>query len=397
MRIRQRRPSGAARGAGQITLAALLVVAGLACEKTPGDAAGAAPPEVLVVAVEKRDVGLESEWIGTTVGYVNAEIRPKIEGYLLRQSYRDGSVVKAGEQLFQIDPRQFKTALDQAIGQLGRAQAALGKSELDVARYTPLAAEGAVSQQELDNAIQARAANASQVASAEATVERARLDLAWTSVDSPVNGVAAIATAQIGDLVNPATLLTTVSQLDPMKVSFPISEIEYLRFAKGIRSSQQTGPAADAPRLTLTLANGETYPHPGEFFVTGLDVGATTGTILMQGVFPNPDDYLRPGQFVKVRAVVDRRIGAVVIPQRAVSQLQGIDQVAVVGADGKVEFRRVDLGPRIGSDWIVDRGVDAGEKVVVEGLQKIRSGVTVVAKPAPPPGAAAAAAAPAGS
>jgi membrane fusion protein (multidrug efflux system) len=344
---------------------------------------GGPAPEVLVTSVEKKDVSLDSEFIGTTVGYVNAEIRPKIQGYLLKQSYRDGSVVKAGELLFQIDSRQFKAALDQAVGQLGRAQAALGKSEMDVTRYRPLAAQGAVSQQELDNAVQARSADAAQVASAEAAVEQARLNLDWTSVESPVAGIAAIATAQIGDLVSPTTLLTTVSQLDPMKVSFPISEIDYLRFAKGIRNSQQTGPAADAPPLELILANGNVYPHPGQFYVTGLDVSATTGTILMQGVFPNPENFLRPGQFAKIRTATDRRKGALVIPQRAVSQLQGIDQVAVVGADSKVEFRHVTLGPRKGSDWIVDKGLEAGEKIVVEGLQKIRNGMTVAAKPAP--------------
>ncbi len=396
MRIRGRGPCARSGESGLIPLALALALASAACEKKGGAADGPAP-EVLVTEVQKRDVALDSEFIGTTVGYVNAEIRPKIQGYLLKQAYRDGSVVKAGELLFQIDPRQFKAAYDQAIGQLGRAQAALGKSEMDVARYQPLAAQGAVSQQELDNAVQARSADAAQVASAQAAVEQARLNLAWTNVDSPVTGIAAIATAQIGDLVSPTTLLTTVSQLDPMKVSFPISEIDYLRFAKGIRANQQTGPSSDAPPLALILANGDLYPHPGKFFVTGLDVSATTGTIILQGVFPNPDDYLRPGQFAKVRAATDRRTGALVIPQRAVSQLQGIDQVAVVGADGKVELKHVTLGPRIGSDWIIDQGLEAGEKVVVEGLQKIRNGMTVVAKPAPASDTDPAAAAPAGS
>ena len=368
--------------AGQIPLIIAISLGTVACEKKAGTAGGPAP-EVLVTSVQKKDVSLDSVWIGTTVGYVNAEIRPKIQGYLLKQSYRDGSVVKAGELLFQIDPRQFKAALDEAVGQLGSAQAALGKSEMDVTRYRPLAAEGAVSQQELDNAVQARSADAAQVASGQAAVEQARLNLEWTSVNSPVTGVAAIATAQIGDLVSPTTLLTTVSQLDPMKVSFPISEDDYLRFAKAIRANQQTGPSADAPPLELILANGNVYPHPGQFYVTGLDVSATTGTIMEQGVFPNPENLLRPGQFAKIRAATDRRKGALVIPQRGVSQLQGINQVAVVGADNKVEFKSVTLGPRTGSDWIVEKGLEAGEKIVVEGLQKIRNGMTVAAKPAP--------------
>jgi len=382
MRIRRGSLFARIGRAGQIPLIIAISLGTVACEKKAGTAGGPAP-EVLVTSVQKKDVFLDSVWIGTTVGYVNAEIRPKIQGYLLKQSYRDGSVVKAGELLFEIDPRQFKAALDQAVGQLGRAQAALGKSEMDVTRYRPLAAQGAVSQQELDNAVQARSADAAQVASAQAAVEQARLNLEWTSVNSPVTGIAAIATAQIGDLVSPTTLLTTVSQLDPMKVSFPISEDDYLRFAKAIRANQQTGPAADAPPLELILANGNVYPHPGQFYVTGLDVSATTGTIMEQGLFPNPENLLRPGQFAKIRAATDRRKGALVIPQRGVSQLQGINQVAVVGADNKVEFKSVTLGPRTGSDWIVEKGLEAGEKIVVEGLQKIRNGMTVAAKPAP--------------
>lgn len=363
-----------------LVLGAILLC--IACEKKAGPGE-AAVPEVLVAPVEKRDVALDSEWIGTTVGYVNAEIRPKVQGYLLRQAYRDGSVVKAGDLLFEIDPRQFKAALDQATGHLGMAQAALGKSEMDVARYQPLAAEGAVSQQELDNAVQARSANAAQVASAAAAVEQARLNLAWTKVESPVTGVAAIATAQIGDLVSPTTVLTTVAQLDPIKVSFPVSEIEYLRFAKSIHEHQQTGPSSDAPPLSLILANGAVYPYPGTFYVTGLAVSETTGTIMVQGLFPNPDAILRPGQFAKVKAPVDRREGALLVPQRAVSELQGRSQVAVVGPDDVVQIRAVKLGPRTGSDWIIDSGVAAGERVVVEGLQKIRAGEKVAPKPAP--------------
>jgi len=391
MRTQGRIGCAAFRFSWRLPLIFCVLALSIACEKKAGPG-GAAAPEVLVVPVEKRDVALDSVWIGTTVGFVNAEIRPKVQGYLLRQAYRDGSIVKAGELLFEIDPRQFKAALDQATGQLGMAQAALGKSEMDVARYQPLAAEGAVSQQELDNAVQARSANAAQVASATAAVEQARLNLAWTKVESPVTGVAAIATAQIGDLVSPATVLTTVSQLDPIKVSFPVSEIEYLRFANSIHEHQQTGPSDDAPPLSLVLANGAVYPHPGKFYVTGLAVSETTGTIMMQGLFPNPNAILRPGQFAKVKSPIDRREGALVVPQRAVNALQGTNQIAVVGPDDVVQIKSVKLGPRTGSDWIIDAGLEAGEKVVVEGLQKVRAGSKVVAKPAPPsdggPGAA---------
>jgi RND family efflux transporter MFP subunit len=372
---------GGARRTSRLALA-LVLLSAAGCEKKAAGPTMPAP-EVLVTPVVKKDLDLDSVWIGTTVGYVNAEIRPKIQGYLLQQVYRDGSVVKEGELLFEIDPRQFQAALDQAVGELGRAQAALGKSEMDVTRYRPLAAEGAVSAQELDNAVQARSADAAQVDSAKAAVEQARLNLEWTHVHAPVTGVAGIASAQIGDLVSPTTLLTTVSQLDPMKVSFPISENEYLRFAKQIRDAQQTGPAAGTPSLELLLSNGDVYRHPGKFYVAGLDVSATTGTIMVQGIFPNPENYLRPGQFAKVRTATDRRPDALVIPQRAVSQLQGINQVAVVGPDDKVVMKAVELGPKTRSGWIVEKGLEAGERVVVEGLQKIRNGVTVVAKLAP--------------
>lgn len=357
-------------------LVAALVAAGAACGKEESGAQ-AEPPEVVVAPVEQKDVEVFTEWVGTTTGYVNAQIYPKVQGYLLKQAYRDGSVVAEGELLFQVDPRQFQAALDQALGQLGRAQAALGKSEIDVRRYTPLAKQGAVSQQELDDAIQSRAANAAEVASAQATVENARLNLAWTQVKAPIGGIAAIATAQVGDLVSPQTLLTSISQVDPMKVTFPISEIEYLRYAKAIREHQATGTSADEPTLSLILADGSVYPAPGRFFVTGLEVTETTGTINVQGVFPNPENLLRPGQFAKVRAATQRLPGALVIPQRAVRDLQGTNQVAVVGPDGKATFRSVQLGPATGSSYVVTEGLAAGDRVVVEGLQKVREGALV--------------------
>lgn len=353
-----------------------IAIAAIACEKKDAATEGPAP-EVVVAPVQQRDVDIYTEWVGTTTGFVNAQIYPKVQGYLLKQAYTDGGVVAAGELLFEIDPRQYKAALDQATGQLQRAQAALGKSELDVKRYTPLAAQGAVSQQELDDAIQARAANRAEVDSAAATLENARLNLAWTQVKAPIGGVAAIATAQVGDLVAPATLLTSISQLEPIKVTFPISEIEYLRFAKGIREHEQTGRAANEPTLSLILANGETYPHPGRFYVTGLEVAATTGTIQVQGEFPNPENLLRPGQFAKVRAATQQLKGALVIPQRAVTDLQGTSLVSVVGPDDKVTQKRVTLGPITGSDYVITDGLAVGDRVVVEGLQKIRNGITV--------------------
>lgn len=372
--------------AGVFVLLAL-ATAGMACEKK--EVAGGPAPEVVVASVEAKDVEIYSDWVGTTTGYVNAQIFPKIQGYLLKQAYEDGSLVKAGQLLFQIDPRQFQAALDQAQGQLGRAQAALGKSEIDVARYTPLAAEGAVSQQELDNAIQARLGNAAEVESAKAAVEQARLNLEWTRVKSPITGIAAIATAQVGNLVSPPTLLTSVSQLDPIKVTFPISEVEYLRFAKLIAEREASGGPSQKAGLELILAGGARYPEPGSFSVTNLAVNDTTGTIDVQGVFPNPNNLLRPGQFAKIRAVTDHLPGALVIPQRAVRDLQGVSQVAVIGPDDKVTFKSIQLGPATGSDYVVAQGLQAGDRIVVEGLQKVRDGVAVKTVAAPGPRAAA--------
>ena len=370
-----------------LSIGVLLAALALACEEQE-TAAGGPAPEVIVATLEKQDVEIYSEWVGTTTGFVNAQIYPKIQGYLLKQAYHDGSVVQEGDLLFQIDPRQFQATLDEAQGQLARARAALEKNALDVARYTPLAAEGAVSQQELDNAVQARAASAAQVDSMRASVEQARLNLQWAQVKSPITGVAAIANAQVGDLVSPQTLLTSISQLDPIKVTFPISEIEYLRFANVIRAREEAPEPSGPAGIHLILADGSTYPERGRLRVAGLAVATTTGTIDVQAEFPNPNNLLRPGQFAKVRAVTDRRKDALLVPQRAVRDLQGMSQVAVVGADDKVAFKTVKLGPPHGSDFVVESGLAAGERVVVEGLQKIRDGILVKPATAPKPAAA---------
>ena len=334
--------------------------------------------------VAQRDVPIYSDWVGTIEGFVNAEIRPKVQGYLLKQNYQSGYVVKAGEMLFEIDPRQFKAALDQAAGQLAQAKALLKKTELDVARYKPLAKEGAVSQEELDNAIQQNEANKASVFQAEANLEQARLNLEWTKVQSPIDGIAGINQAQIGDLVGTTTVLTTVSTVDPIKVQFPISEQEYLKFATAINRKSETGQEdPDAPKLELILANDSVYPQKGRFYAVNRQVDQRTGTLLVQAVFPNPDNVLRPGGYGKVRAATDVAKNALVIAQRAVLDLQGTYQVFVVNGD-KVEARDVVPGARTGSDWVIAKGLSPGESVVVEGLQKIRNGATVVAKPAPP-------------
>jgi len=294
----------------------------------------------------------------------------------------EGSLVHADELLFLIDPRPYQAALAEAKGQLGRAEAALTKSRQDVARYTPLAKEGAVSQEELDNAIQAVRADQAQVDSARANVEQAKLNLAWTEVKSPIEGIAGLANAQVGDLIQSNTLLTTVSQLDPVRVYFPISEQEYMRFASAIaRVAAGGAPGKDARSLELILADGSVFPHGGSVALADRQIDPKTGTITILAYFPNPGNILRPGQFVKVRAVTDTNKGALLVPQRAVSEQQGQSQVAVVGPDNKVELRNVQVGDRSGSLWVIEQGLKPGERVVAEGLQKLRTGMVVNPKP----------------
>jgi RND family efflux transporter MFP subunit len=367
-------------GRARIAIAVVLLTA-LGCKRAEPPAPP--PPEVLTIPVAVRDVPVYSEWVGTLQGYVNAQIQPKVQGYLLTQDYRNGGVVKAGQLLFRIDPRQFQAALDEALGVLGRAQAQLKKTELDVARYKPLVGVGAVSQQELDDAVQQNQANLAAVEQAKANVQQAQLNLQWTRVESPIEGIAGINQAQIGDLVGTTTVLTTVSTVDPIKVQFPISEQEYLRFAEPINHTAETGEQSpDAPKLELILANGSVYPKEGRFFAVNRQVDERTGTLLVQALFPNPENLLRPGGYAVVRAATDVARNAIVVPQRAVQELQGQYQIYVVKGD-KVEMRDVVPGPRTGSDWVISKGLEPGDDVVVEGLQKVRPGATVVAKRAP--------------
>jgi membrane fusion protein (multidrug efflux system) len=335
------------------------------------------PPAVVVMDVRQTDVPIYSEWVGTTVGFVNAQIRPRVQGYLLKQHYADGASVKAGQLLFEIDDRPYKAALDQALGDLSQQRAILRKHQQDVGRFTPLAAQGAVSKQELDDAVQAMRASDAQVQAADAAVTNARLNLEWTRVYSPIDGIAGIAPVQLGDLVKPATTLTTISQVDPMKVSFPITEREYLHFAAVIKEHQETGRAHDEPDLELILADGSTYPRPGRFHVADREVDRQTGTILVQALFPNPDAVLRPGLYAKVRAATSTARSAVVVPQRAVQETQGVYQVAVVGSDDTVALRTVKAGEQVDGMWIIDEGLRPGERVVTEGLQNVKDGIAV--------------------
>ena len=364
---------------------ALLAAVALASCRSAEEAKAPPPMDVQVIEVAQKDVPVSQEWIGTLSGYINAVIRPQVKGYLLTKAYVEGSNVKSGQLLFQIDPREFQAQLDQWNGQLAQAKAALVKTQLDVARYTPLAAEGAVSQQELDNAVQANQANLAAVDSAKAQVEQAALNLSWTKVMSPIDGVSGIAIAQIGDLVEPSTKLTTVSQVDPIKAVFPVSEQAYLRW----RASHPKEAESQRPSLELYTAEGGLYPHNGTVSVVGREVDPRTGTITLEALFPNPENVLRPGGYAKVRANVSTMPNALVIPQRAVQDMQGTALVAVVGSDNVVEMRPVKLGPTSGTDQVVLSGLTAGEHIVAEGLQKVRGGAKVNPKPYVPPTVAA--------
>jgi membrane fusion protein, multidrug efflux system len=343
------------------------------------------PPVVEVVPAVQKDVPVFREAIGTLDGFVNADIRPQVEGYVLSQLYKEGSVVREGQPLFQIDPRQFQATLDQARGALAQAQAALVNAEQTVARYRPLAAQNAVSQQELDNAVSAHLQARAAVDSNRATLERAQNNLNWAKVTSPIEGIAGTALAQLGDLVTPSTLLTTVSQVDPIKLIFPISEQAYMRYASLI--SADTGPP-----LQLILSDGSVYTHTGRLLFANRQVDVKTGTITMTALFPNPGNLLRPGQYGKVRGATEMLKGAILVPQRALAELQGNTLVAVVGPDNKVEMRPVERGQAVDENVVILKGLKPGERVVVEGIQKIRTGMTVVPKPAgdaAPAGAAA--------
>jgi membrane fusion protein (multidrug efflux system) len=342
-----------------------------------------APPaavlEVEFTPVVQRDVPVTSEWIGTLDGAVNADIRPKIEGYLLRQFYKEGQFVHARDRLFEIDPRQFAAALEQAQGAVEQAEAQLAKTAKDVERFSPLAAERAISQQELDNALTADRAAKAALVSARAAHDQAALNLAWSKITSPIDGVAGIAKAQVGDLVNTQTIMTTVSTVDPIRVSIGISEKEYLRFATQINRPNYA-TTQQGPFLDLILDDGSVFPQKGRAVLVDREVDPRTGTMTIRGFFPNPGNILRPGQYGRVRATLSTKTGALLVPQRAVVELQGSYRVAVVGADGKLDVRAVEPAEKVGALWVIDKGLAPGEKVVVTGLQYVRAGMTVKAK-----------------
>jgi RND family efflux transporter MFP subunit len=359
--------------------------------KPPG-----ASPDVEVVEVEQKDVPIFGEWIGTLDGYTNADVRAQVTGYIMKQGYEEGAFVKKGQLLFEIDPRPFQAALDQAEGQLAQATASLanaqavqGRTELDVNRYTPLAKEQAASQQDLDNAIQnnlaAKATVATAVAqikTAQAAVETAKINLDFTRLVAPIDGIAGQAQLQVGALVNPGSgQVTSVSTVDPIKVYFTVSEREYLDWNKRFPTEPTRKAAGKNLRLELILADGLTYPHDGTFYFADRQVNQSTGAIRIAGLFPNPGNILRPGGYGKVRTAVRVQHDALLVPQRAVSELQGGYQVAVVDKAGKVSIRAIKVGDRVGSEWIIVDGLTRGERVIAEGVQKVRPGMQVKPKP----------------
>ena len=403
---------------------------------------------VQVIPVEQKDVPIYSEWIGTLDGMVNADIRAQVSGYLLRQDYKEGSLVKKGQLLFEIDPRPFEAALGQANGDLAKAQGQLGqvesqlaqaeaqqaqansqlmqaqaqlaqaeanqrKTQLDVDKYAPLAEQKAVTQQDLDNAVQSnvvakaqieagkagvetakaqvKAANAgigtakaaitsakAQVESSEAAVRTAQLNLGFTKIVAPIDGIAGIAQAQVGNLVSATSgVLTTVSTVDPIKAGFTLNEREYLNFTKRSVINAKQGSSIEQLELELVLSDGTVYPEKGHFYLADRQVDQKTGAIRLAGTFPNPGNVLRPGQYGKVRAITSTTEGALVVPQRAVTELQGSFQVAVVDPGNKVSIRSVKVGDRTGQDRIIEDGLKPGERIVVEGTQKVRPGTLV--------------------
>jgi len=363
----------------------LLATAGQAGCGHPQAAPVPRPPEVEVASVVQKDVPISSEWIATLNGYVNAQIQPQVTGYLIKQDYREGSLVRQGDVLFEIDPRPFQAVLDQAQAQLAQAKAQLATAMLNVKRDIPEAEAHAIAQSQLDNDTNAELAGKATVQADQASIEQAELNLGFTKVRSLIDGIAGIDQVQVGNLVGPATVLTGVSQVDPIKVYFPISGAEYLQIAKRLSPGTVNLLSRASPiPLELILSNGSVYGYKGRVLFADRQVDPQTGTIQIVGAFPNPGNILRPGQTGRVRAVAALRRGAALVPQRAVTELQGSYQVAVVGADNKISIRTVEVGERSGTMWIINQGLKPGERIVAEGTGRVRDGMVVTPKPYTP-------------
>jgi membrane fusion protein (multidrug efflux system) len=362
-----------------------MLCAAVGCKKE--QKAAPPPPTVEVIDVLQKDIPISKEWVGALDGFVNAVIRPQVTGYLIKQNYREGELVKKGQVLFEIDPRTFQASLDQAKGQLAQQKARHDTAMANLKRIKPLAEQNAVSQKDLDDAVGLELSTRASMEAAQAEVENAQLNLGFTKITSPVDGIAGIAKAQLGDLVGPnmQTELTAVSTVDPIKAYINVSEQEYLKV-------NESNPNPEKIPLELILADGSVYPHKGRFALADRQVDPTTGTLKVGSLFANPGNKLRPGGYGLVRAVMSIKKGALLIPQRSVTDLQGKYLVAVVGADNKVNIRPVKVAERIGSDWIIEEGLKPGEKVVVEGTQKVKADMVVNPKPFDPEAASKAAA-----
>ena len=342
------------------------------------EAAVAAAPEVEVTPVTQQDVPVYTECVATLDGYVNAQIQPQVAGYLMKQNYTEGTVVNRGDVLFEIDPRPFEAALQQSKGQMAQAEAQLGKTKLDVARDAPLARESAIPQAQLDNDVQANDAAEAMVAAAKAQVDQAELNLGFTKVRSLISGVAGLAKGQIGDLVGPTTILTTVSQVEPIKAYFAISEQQYLKLADRISAVAEGRKRAGQQKiLELILSDGSVYPRKGSVVLADRQIDVKTGTIRMAGAFENPGGILRPGMFGRVRAITGVDKAALLVPQRSVVEAQGSYTVVVVDSNNQASIRPVKTGERVGRMWVITEGVKPGEQVIAEGMQKAKEGVTV--------------------
>jgi RND family efflux transporter MFP subunit len=355
---------------------AVLVLNGLGCSNGKVRAAAPPPPPVVKVApVIQKDVPVQGQWVGTLEGYVNAQIQPQVTGYLIRQDYREGGLVKKDQLLFEIDPRPFQAVLDQAKGQLAQAQAQMANAELNVKRDIPEAEAHAIPQSQLDTDTQALLAAKASVEADQAAVEAAAINLGYTRVTSLIDGIAGINTVQVGNLVGPSAVLTAVSQVSPIKVYFPISEQEYLRMADGGHPGNVDWLThASRIPLQLALADGTTYPHPGKIIFADRQVNTQTGTIQIVGEFPNTKNLLRPGQYALIQAPTGNIEGALLVPQAAVNQQQGTYQVAVVGADNRAQLRTVQVGPTVGTLWVITSGLKPGERVVAVGADKAKEG-----------------------
>ena len=389
MRVRSIRSKLLAVGATRQILAVAaiccLAIGASGCKKE--QAPPPPPPTVEVMAVMQKDVPIYKEWVGSLDGYVNAVIRPQVTGYLIKQNYREGELVKKGQILFEIDPRTFQAALDKAKSQLAQTQARHTTAKANLERIRPLAAKNAVSQKDLDDAVGAELSTRSSVEASKAAVEEAQLNLSFTKITSPVDGIAGIAKAQLGNLVSPSMQneLTSVSTVDPIKAYINVSEQEYLNVNK-------TNPNPEKIPLELILSDGSVYPHKGHLALADRQIDPGTGTLKVGSLFANPGNKLRPGGYGLVRAVMSVKKGALLVPQRSVTDMQGKYLVAVVGADNKVSIRPVKVAERIGSDWIIEEGLKPGEKVIVEGTQKVKPDMVVNPQPFDPDAAAKAAA-----